>query len=336
MRIHGVVKHYAWGDRDAIPELLGVDGDGKPWAELWFGTHPSGPATVADGRPLVDIAGELPFLVKILAAAEPLSLQAHPTTAQAEERFARGALADPRAKPEAIVALTDFDALSGMRPAAATVGLLQRIGAEALATVVATDGPGAALEALYRGRIDPAPIVAACRRRAGREAELVVALDERYPSDPSVAATLLLNRVLLHPGEALYLDAGNLHAYLRGAGVEVMGASDNVIRGGLTTKPVDVDDLLAVVDPTSLPDPRSVATEIEPGVVEYATPGAPFVLHRHELAGAPRRHVARTREIVVCTAGGGPDLSRGGAAYLAPADSIVLPARSTVFVTAER
>src|SRR6188474_2955160 len=98
--VEGVVQHYAWGDPGYIPTLLGVEPDGRPWAELWLGTHPNGPATLADGRPLADVTGPLPYLLKVLAAATPLSLQAHPTRAQAEVGFAAGRYPDAEPKPE--------------------------------------------------------------------------------------------------------------------------------------------------------------------------------------------------------------------------------------------
>ena len=105
-RVHGVVQRYAWGDPVFIPSLLGVEPDGEPWAELWLGTHPSGPATLDDGRPLRDLTGELPYLLKVLAAAEPLSLQVHPDAEQARDGFDRGVYPDPNAKPELLCALT--------------------------------------------------------------------------------------------------------------------------------------------------------------------------------------------------------------------------------------
>src|SRR5215210_4674052 len=120
--VSGVVQHYAWGDPVSIPELLGVPGDGRPWAEMWLGTHPAAPSTTGDGEPLSDAAGQLPYLLKVLAAAEPLSLQTHPTAAQAGRGFAREEGAgiardaaeriyrDPDEKPELICALTPFDA----------------------------------------------------------------------------------------------------------------------------------------------------------------------------------------------------------------------------------
>jgi mannose-6-phosphate isomerase len=253
--VEGVVQHYAWGDHDFIPNLLGVSSKNQPWAELWLGTHPLGPTLLDDGSELSELTGELPYLLKVLAAAEPLSLQAHPTLEQAHDGYTQGVFADPSAKPELLVALTEFEAFCGVRPAAATVNLLQEIGCDALADIVATDGPGIAMRRIYLGEIDSWPAVASCATSDAPEARWVRHLDEMYPGDPSVAVTLLLNHVVLQPGEALHLSAGNLHAYLRGAGIELMAASDNVVRGGLTTKEVDIDLLLDVVDtrPLALP-----------------------------------------------------------------------------------
>jgi len=253
--VRGVVQHYAWGDTTFIPELLGETADGQPWAELWLGTHPSGPATIDDGRPLSELTGDLPYLLKVIAAAQPLSLQVHPTTSQAIDGFARGVYPDNRAKPELLCALTRFDALCGIRPVGATLTLLGALGADGLAHALRSGGVAATIEAICRGRFDPRPTIVACARSSRPEAELVTTLATRYPDDPSTIVTLLLNRVTLQPGEALHLTAGNLHAYLSGAGVELMGASDNVVRGGLTVKHVDVDELLRILDPTPLTQP---------------------------------------------------------------------------------
>lgn len=253
--INGVVQHYAWGDRTFIPDLLHSTADGRPWAELWLGTHPNGPATFTDGRELETSTGRLPYLLKVLAAAEPLSLQAHPTREQAIDGHARGIYPDDRAKPELLCAITQFDALCGLRPIPATLTLLDAVGAEPLAAAIRSNGLGAVIEGLYRGHVDPEPTVVACARSGRPEADLVTRLAANYPDDPSVVVTLLLNRVTLQPGEALHLTAGNLHAYLGGAGIELMGASDNVVRGGLTEKHVDVDELLRILDTTPLVEP---------------------------------------------------------------------------------
>ena len=344
--IRGVVQHYAWGDADAIPELLGLEPDGRPWAEWWLGTHPGGPATLDDGTPLLALSGPLPFLTKVLAAAEPLSLQTHPDTATAAAGFAREDAAglpldhpariyrDPNAKPEVLCALTPFDALCGFRPIDDTTALLHALGAHALATQLQAEGLEAVVGGLYRGTIPAQPLVRACDGHPSPQAELVARLDGRYPGDPSVAVTLFLNRVRLLPGEALYLTPGNLHAYVEGVGVEVMGASDNVVRGGLTPKHVDVDELLRVLsyepldDPVVRPDPLTESREY--GVRHYPTPGAPFAVLRFDVVG----HVAYTaegRDLLLCTDGHAGTVRRGECMYLEAGESAMLLGPSTVW-----
>jgi mannose-6-phosphate isomerase len=202
-----------------------------------------------------------------------------------------------------------------VRPVEATLALLDELGARELATRVADEGPGEAIEALYRGRIPVEPIVAAAAASERPEARWVTHLAERYPGDPSVAVTLLLNLVELTPGQAIQLGAGNLHAYLGGAGIELMGASDNVIRGGLTSKDVDIDDLLDVLDPTPIPHPvLDLATS-------YALEGTSIRLLR--LVG-PTAHEASADELVVTTS--------GETGYLAPGDTVDVPADVTAYV----
>ncbi len=282
--VEPVVQHYEWGDPAFIPALLGVEPDGRPWAELWLGTHPNGPSRLTDGRLLSELTGELPYLLKVLAAARPLSLQTHPNPEQARDGFGRGVYPDPNPKPELLCALTRFEALCGVRPIDKTVALLHELDLHPLARMLVSDGVGAIVEGLYRGTIDARPVIAACATSERPEAGWVRRLDAMYPGDPSVAVTLLLNHVVLEPGQTLRLDAGNLHAYLKGAGIELMGASDNVVRGGLTVKEVDVDDLLRVFDTSELADPvladgdrfdlpaAGVALlKVEPGTYHLAT-----------------------------------------------------------------
>lgn len=316
-RIKGVVQHYPWGDHEFIPTLLGARPDGRPWAELWLGTHPNGPATLADGRPLADVTGPLPYLLKVLAAAEPLSLQAHPSREQARAGFAAGRYPDPEPKPELLCALTPFEAFCGIRPVDATLELLAELGADELATTLRDHGPGEALVALYRGRLHVDPIVAAASTSDRPEAVWVRRLADRYPGDPSVAVTLLLNLVHLRPGDAIQLGPGNLHAYLGGAGIELMGASDNVVRGGLTVKAVDVDDLLAVVDPAPLADPMVPAGS---QLVLTDTPIRLLTVH------GPDGHEAAGHELVVT--------SDGRTGYLAPGAGVDVPRGVTAYIAA--
>jgi mannose-6-phosphate isomerase len=325
------VRPYAWGSRTVIAGLLGqATPSPHPQAEMWLGAHPGDPSHLvdADGRrtSLVDAvradpeatlgpdratkwSGSLPFLFKVLAADEPLSLQAHPSAAQAAEGFARENAAgipvdastrnyrDGSHKPELICALTEFHALVGFRPIPQTIALLRALDVAELAAhrALLEDQPDAdGLRALFTtwitlpqrvlDRAVPA-LQEACVRLAqaggefGQEARMALELSERYPGDAGVLAALLLNLVVLEPGEALYLPAGNLHAYLSGAGIELMANSDNVLRGGLTSKHVDVGELLRVLDFTSRTPPVLHGTEAD-GWVRYDTDAAEFVLRR--------------------------------------------------------
>ncbi|MFT6291046.1 MAG: mannose-6-phosphate isomerase [Ilumatobacter sp.] len=315
--IEGVIQHYDWGDREFIPKLLGVASKGQPWAELWLGTHPNGPTLLDDGTPLQALSGPIPYLLKLLSAADPLSLQAHPTTEQAAAGFADGVFADDQAKPELLVAITEFEALCGVRPEASTIALLRGLGADHLADLVSTDGSGAAMRGLYLRDIDPTATLAACVGRTEPEAAWVDRLARMYPGDPSVAVTLLLNYVILQPGEALHLTAGNLHGYLRGSGIELMNASDNVVRGGLTVKEVNIELLLDVVDPTPLEQPVMVVHE-----GRYPLPGAGVQLVR--LAPGDG-HTAVGHELAIALDGTTLYLSPGTPIYADSETYVVTP-----------
>ncbi len=376
-RLEGVIRNYEWGSTSSIPSMLGCAEDGKPWAELWLGAHPSAPSVVGEprtpldeliaadpagqlGPAVVDRFGSLPFLFKVLAAAAPLSLQAHPSVLQAEAGYAREDAAgvpidapnrsfrDRFHKPELICALTDFHALCGFRDPVATLDVLATIDTSALdpirdrlAEASAVDGLGPLLEHLLTlpaadAAALVAPVVAACGalgpdRHADVRA-MAAALGERYPGDAGVVTALLLNLVHLKPGEALFLGAGNLHAYLGGTGVEIMANSDNVLRGGLTTKHIDIPTLLEVVDarPIEPAVQRPVAVE---GVAPYDTPVPEFALERLDLDGSV---AVSGPAILLCTDGaadvGSFSLERGAAAWLPAADGVVeLRGRGTVY-----
>lgn len=315
--VEGAVQHYAWGDTEFIPKLLGVAGKGQPWAELWLGTHPNGPTLLDTGEPLESISGPLTYLLKVLSAGEPLSLQAHPTPEQAVAGHARGVFADDQAKPELLVALTEFQALCGFRPYGSTIDYLRRIGADALADFVQEHGDGS-LAGLYHGEFDPAATIEALAGVDDAQAAWACRLGEQYGTDdPSVAATLLLNFVTLQPGEALHLTAGNLHAYLQGSGIELMQASDNVVRGGLTVKEVDVDLLLEVVDPSPL---RQPIMSIENG--RYPLPEAGVELLRLEPWSD---HTATGHELAIALDGTTVYLSPGTPIYTDTVTFVVTP-----------
>ncbi|PQE00538.1 mannose-6-phosphate isomerase, class I [Mycobacterium sp. EPG1] len=385
--LRGAVRTYAWGSRTAIAEFVGAPSPtAHPEAELWFGAHPGDPAWLQtdDGeRSLLDALREdpegelgaavrarfgdtLPFLVKVLAADEPLSLQAHPSTEQAIEGFAREDrlgipvnapdrnYRDRSHKPEIIVALSQFEALAGFRPAARSVELMQALGVADLDPYINLllgqrdeDGlralfttwitcPQPDLDVLVPAVLDGAiDYVRSGEREFAREAKTVLELGERYPGDAGVLASLLLNRLSLAPGEALYLPAGNLHAYLHGVGVEVMANSDNVLRGGLTPKHVDVPELLRVLDFTPAEDVLVTPETIRDGAeIVYPTPAPEFAVSVVNIDGdavgheidAPIRHDGP--QVLLCTEGAvtvhakasAVDLARGAAAWVSADD----------------
>ncbi|HEY7626959.1 MAG TPA: mannose-6-phosphate isomerase, class I [Ilumatobacteraceae bacterium] len=341
--VHGRAQHYAWGDTETIPRVLGQKPDGRPWAEWWLGTHHLAPSTIDDGAPLESVSGELPYLLKLMAAAEPLSLQSHPDRQRAEAGFGRDEQAgipidsptriykDRFAKPELLCAVHTFDTLSGFRPIEKTLDLLDAIGAGTLADRLRVDKLAGTVAALYHGELDIGPTVAACAQSPRREAALVTELAAAYPGDPSVVVTLLLNRVLLMPGDAVFLGPGNLHAYLRGFGVEIMANSDNVIRGGMTVKHVDVEELLDVLDFEPLEEPRVRPFEVDAGVWRYETSPStptPFVLWRYDVRNGDRHHhVATGRELLLWVTGE----RQGDCVYLETGESIDLHGPATVF-----
>lgn len=330
-RLTGRVQHYAWGSRGAIPRILGAAPDGQPWAEYWLGAHASAPSQLEDGE-LLDAhlaghpqeigqdadspaqapalpGGRLPYLMKILSAAHSLSLQAHPSRAQAQAGFAAENAAgvpldapqrlfrDDWPKPEMIVALTDFEALSGFRDPAESLALIDALGpTDKLQEVLqplrqgpAADGIGAVLRACLSGsqvvRNGVADLVASARQVGddgplGRLAATAAQLDDDHPGDPSILAALLMNRVALAPGQQIHQPAGTIHAYLRGTGIEIMANSDNVMRGGLTGKHVDVDALLGIADLEPGPATPAGPVEVSPGLGVYDTPFPEFRLWR--------------------------------------------------------
>ena len=247
-RIEGVIQHYAWGDPSAIAELRRVEPDGTLQAELWFGTHPGGASRLDDGRPLEEATGPLPYLMKVLAARAPLSLQVHPSMSQAQAGYDREDAAgipadaphrnyrDRMHKPELLCALTPFEAVCGVAPIEQTDCLLAELGepARSLRTVLNHAGVNGAIGMLLHDRPDLADLAAAAAQHNDPRCAWVVKAAEMYPGDPAAAILLLLNHVSMQPGDAIFLAAGNLHAYLGGMGVEVMAASDNVLRCGLT------------------------------------------------------------------------------------------------------
>lgn len=367
LAITNTPRDYAWGSTTAIAQLLGRRPSGRPEAELWLGAHAGSPSivvnpAVVDGadtladwfaaepvRALGRGRTELPFLLKVLAADAPLSIQAHPTPEQARAGFAAENAAgvpidspsrnykDPFPKPEIIVALSEtFDALCGFRAPSETLADVDRLDAgtgrlsslrgsvqSSLESTLAWvfDGSDeaarviAAVSELARTAVDPSPSIAT-----------VVDLADRYPGDPGVVVSLLLNRVTLNRGEALFLPAGNVHAYLGGLGVELMAPSDNVLRGGLTPKHVDVPELLRVLEFEPLPVPYLRPVEVARGVERFDPSGVGFALLRVDAGGAGAVVEIGGPSIVLVTEGevqvkgqdGGIRLATGESAFVSP------------------
>lgn len=370
------IQHYAWGSKTAIPQLLGMPHpEVAPYAELWMGAHPKAPsvALTAEGEvPLnaliarcpEDILGsrvsrafdrKLPFLFKVLSAAAPLSIQAHPDASMAGEGFARENqrglsldapernYRDPNHKPECLCALTPFWALCGFRPPAEILDRLRmlcpgELSAEIAAFAQRCDAEG--LRHLFARLLALNPLP---RRRAIAEAvssaektkdavlSWIPTLARHYPDDIGILAPALMNGLRLEPGQALFLSAGVLHTYLEGTAIEIMANSDNVVRGGLSSKHIDIPELLNVVRFDG-PQVRLVSTDTRvQAETAYLTPVAEFeltVIHLDKGDSYLSRS-DRNVEILLCLDGkanlteilpGGKTLEIGkGASVLVPA-----------------
>ncbi len=390
LRLKNPVQTYAWGSLTEIPKLLGEAlVPGAPHAELWVGAHPKAPSEVllgADpgtpagtlpewieavpaqllgGRVVARFGANLPFLFKVLAAARPLSIQAHPSLEQARAGFARENrlripldapnrnYRDPNHKPECICALTPFWALEGLRSPAQIRALLKTLqldrcgaGAALLATLDGSaarsgaENAEAQLREFWRVWLDLRPRADGTDPSGGERRQLIahlatqarrlldepaatgsdsarngagpagdhgpaptaapatadicrwiLRLQQEYPDDAGILAPAILNLVRLAPGEALFLEAGQAHAYLEGLGVEVMANSDNVLRGGLTPKHVDVAELQRVLRfrprPSRILRPAVARREPAGTLWRYPCPVAEFALYRLDLGAAP-------------------------------------------------
>ena len=314
-------------------------------------------------RVLAEHGGGLPFLVKLLSAEQALSLQAHPSPEKAREGYAaedaRGIAVDAadrnyrdaNHKPEILVALTEFHALVGFRPVERTIALLDAFDVDSLRPyrdMLAGQPDSEGLRAVFTTfvtmpHIVLADVVSDLVTRAvsyltvngvdapwSPVATTVAELAERYPTDPGVLGVLLLNRVVLQPGQAVYLGPGQLHAYLRGVGVEVMANSDNVLRGGLTPKHVDVPELMRVLEFGPLADPTVDAVPADrgvPGEVDYPTPEPDFALSRIDLpAGRPVTWRPDGPEVLLCTSGEVRVDEDGAGEVLRPGRAVWVPA----------
>ncbi|MFD7442456.1 mannose-6-phosphate isomerase, class I [Streptomyces sp. NPDC059909] len=366
-RLSNTVRPYAWGSTTLIPGLLGIAPTGEPQAEMWMGAHPGAPSRTDRGALNDVIAADpvrelgaasverfgprLPFLLKLLAAGAPLSLQVHPDLAQAKEGYAAEERAgipidaphrnykDDNHKPELICALTPFDGLCGFRPPVEAADLIAGLDVDSLkpyADLLHAHPEEAALRevltaVLAADRDEMAHTVteaAAAADHLGGPYAPFAAIAHHFPGDPGVIAAMLLNHVRLQPGEALFLGAGVPHAYLGGLGVEIMANSDNVLRCGLTPKHVDVPELLRIVR-FEASDPGVLRPEASPSGEEvYDTPIDEFRLSRYVRSegAAPVDVTAPTPQILLATAGRPTASGASGEVTLAPGESVFVPA----------
>jgi mannose-6-phosphate isomerase len=354
LRLDNPIMDYAWGSSTAIPELLGREPDGvTPQAELWMGAHPKAPSeVVVEGirQPLTALiekspeallgssvaerfGNRLPYLFKVLAADQPLSIQAHPNREQAAEGYRRETASeialdapdrnyrDPNHKPECICALTPFWAMVGFRPWESIRHHLDAVDAEAPGTmppipVEANDAGGPALRRFFAWLLNlemeqKLHIIkctvdyAAKRQDADTVCRWIVDIHRSYPTDIGVLSPFFLHLIRLEPGQALFLPAGELHAYLKGVGIELMANSDNVLRGGLTPKHIDAPELFRV-----LTFQEKTMTVLTPRWVDkcegrYVTPAEEFALSVVAVQGGDvyRSAEKRSVEILLCTRG---------------------------------
>lgn len=330
-RLENTIQKYAWGSKTALADLLGhATPTPEPEAELWMGAHSKAPSRI-DGRPLNELlaaAGEpeLSYLFKVLAVGAPLSIQAHPNPEQAVAGFAREEAAgvpldaahrnyrDANAKPELIYALTPFTLMRGFRSPDAILGLIDDLNltgvfGESLGALRGADPLRSFFDvwmALPSEQL--AAILAAVPRTATAvEAKLVVnwihRLAAAYPGDRGALSPLFLHIWQLTPGEVVFTGPGVLHAYLDGLGIEHMVNSDNVLRGGLTPKHVDVDELRTTL--VFKPSPPDMVEPVIEGPASHFR-AAGLELSALELSGdQPFQGEANGPEILLCVAGEG-------------------------------
>ncbi|NHB97514.1 mannose-6-phosphate isomerase [Photorhabdus stackebrandtii] len=291
------IQHYSWGSKTALTHIYGVENpDDLPMAELWMGAHPKNSSIVVDpetgkpvalneliasdpekylGKKVSDRFHRLPFLFKVLCAAQPLSIQVHPDKISAEEGFTKENSAgipldspernykDDNHKPELVYALTSFRAMNGFRPLNEIAQLLEVVTAAHPKIQFFTQKPDEQnLAFLFsqllhmRGRqkqLALAVLKSALNSRIGEPWDTIKKMTEFYPDDNGLFTPLLLNVIKLEPHQAMFLCARTPHAYLEGVALEVMANSDNVLRAGLTNKHMDIPELMANLDFVSKP-----------------------------------------------------------------------------------
>ncbi|HCD7551554.1 TPA: mannose-6-phosphate isomerase [Citrobacter farmeri] len=365
------VQNYAWGSKTALTELYGVANPQQlPMAELWMGAHPKSSSKVKDAsgqivslRDVIDrqqsallgdaVAkrfGELPFLFKVLCAAQPLSIQVHPNKRNSEIGFAKENAAgipmdaaernykDPNHKPELVFALTPFLAMNAFREFSEIVSLLQPVAGAHTAIAHFLEQPNAErLSQLFAGLLSMqgeeksralAILKAALETQQGEPWQTIRLIAEFYPDDSGLFSPLLLNVVKLNPGEAMFLFAETPHAYLQGVALEVMANSDNVLRAGLTPKYIDIPELVANVKFDAKPANQLLTTPVKNGAeLDFPIPVDDFAFSLHSLSPQETAIDQQSAAILFCVEGEAV-LSKGE-------QRLVLKPGESAFISAE-
>lgn len=329
--VKGDLKDYAWGRINGLAPWTGSPTSG-PEAELWFGTHHAGPSPVEQtlGQ------GEAPvstILVKLLAAAKPLSIQVHPDVEAMgwiHQHNQQHLLADDGLKAEMLIAIEPFDVLVGLRDVRSATRLLMAFGPEFAKASQHLEHGG--WRELIRWLLEEAPaadIDAAIRALSGAEQRIMARVCESFSGDPSLPVAFMMQPHALAPGEAVFVNVGTIHAYVGGLGVEVMVSCDNVLRLGLTPKEIAVEAALSALNPVG------VGVLIKDASAEYYTSGMPFSVNKVTDDASIPAH-----STVVCVAGtatifgpeGTAQLSQGEAALIDDSDQWKVSTTSTVWI----
>jgi len=340
------IQYYDWGSRSFIPKLLGLSSpSSRPHAELWMGAHPKAPSHIKTSEGWISLwdlcrkepdhilgsKGEFPFLMKVIAVEKPLSIQAHPDEKQAREGYHRENslkipidsptrnYRDPNPKPEMLCALTEFQALKGLRPPQDIIELLDGISSESFKQEIeALKSHEQPMKGFFKEiiskRINPKQresIIQQVIRSIQKTdvpaeiAEIILKLHAFYPNDIGILSPLFLNLIKLMPHEAICIAPGELHAYLLGAGIELMTNSDNVLRGGLTSKHVDTEELLRILRYEPGSGDKIKPLNLNEGQMVYQCPGQPFLLSIISIKGeiSCKRKQNHGPEIMICTSG---------------------------------
>ena len=374
-KLRNPIRDYEWGSKTFISNLLGRDFPAEePQAEMWLGTNPLSPSKVkingSEGSLLeiinkdpvqmlgakaaVKFSNKLPFLFKVLAAANPLSLQAHPAKKIAEEGFRledeqniplgspERTYKDVNHKPELICALTGFEALCGFQPIAEIVERVKYLGLEEyFPSIDRRESTSNNLKKIFMGIMSehndeqPKKIsvlinkISAAKARNDRDILIfkwVTKLAAIYPYDMGVFAPLFLNLVKLSPGDALFINAGVLHSYLNGCGVEIMANSDNVLRGGFTNKKVDLPQLIKTLE-FSANSLMKIKPEKNNNEIIYKSPAYEFQLSKI-IISRDQDYINRnilSAEILLCVGGEGKLIWSDDSLKISSGESVFVP-----------